>query len=335
VISWLQSKLALLRSLWRGLDDSEAFTVLLVPDTPGEPMERYSLNAIGLRRVFRRLGMLLAGVVAVVVILGVTLLVRGNPLVERRENARLIREIGRERARLMELQQEVERAEGLDRDLRMLTQQDDALRQFGIGALDTDVPPGAEPLEPESAPPATLASGELPIGLGKAAVDADVLRARALVSRARDAERRLAQVGSYLEDRSSVLRAYPSQLPVEGWITSGFGFRRNPWTGGRKLHAGIDVAAPHGTPVVSPADGFVIMSSYGSGYGNQVVIDHGYGLVTRFAHLSRRLVQVGDHVLRGQVVARVGSTGHSTGPHLHYEVHRNGVPTNPRNYILQ
>lgn len=140
---------------------------------------------------------------------------------------------------------------------------------------------------------------------------------------------------SYFEDQQALLASAPSIWPVRGWVTSDFSVRLDPYTGERVMHEGIDVATAMGTPVRAPADGTVVFSGVEGGYGHVLVLDHGYGLKTRYGHLSRIDVKVGDKVKRGQFVAAVGNTGRSTGPHLHYEVRVNGVADNPRKFILE
>ena len=122
-------------------------------------------------------------------------------------------------------------------------------------------------------------------------------------------------------------------MPIPGWISSEFGYRNNPYDGSYKLHAGIDIAADPGTPVRAPAEGTVIFSGYREGYGKAVVIDHGYGIHSLFAHNSVLFVGQGSKIKRGETLAQVGSTGHSTGPHLHYEIRKNGVPVNPVHFL--
>jgi murein DD-endopeptidase MepM/ murein hydrolase activator NlpD len=137
-----------------------------------------------------------------------------------------------------------------------------------------------------------------------------------------------------LKAKRSLLAATPSIRPLDGWKTSGFGYRRSPFTGRRELHKGLDIAAPKGSPIIAPADGRVIYANRKGLMGNMVTIKHGYGIVTRYGHLSKMLKKKGEKVERGEVIALVGSTGRSTGPHLHYEVRLNGVPVNPEKYIL-
>lgn len=138
----------------------------------------------------------------------------------------------------------------------------------------------------------------------------------------------------YLEGQKSLLASRPSIRPTTGWISSGFGYRKSPFTGLREFHRGLDIATRMGTPVVAPADGRVTFVGKKGGLGRTVVIDHGHGIVTRYAHLKEFLVKKGARVHRGDQIALVGNSGRTTAPHLHYEVHVDGLPSNPQNYIL-
>jgi murein DD-endopeptidase MepM/ murein hydrolase activator NlpD len=137
-----------------------------------------------------------------------------------------------------------------------------------------------------------------------------------------------------LKAKRSLLAATPSIRPLDGWKTSGFGYRHSPFTGRKELHKGLDIAAPKGSPIIAPADGRVTYAARNGSYGYMVTIKHGYGIATRYGHLSKILKKKGEKVQRGEVIALVGNTGRSTGPHLHYEVRLNGVPVNPEKYIL-
>jgi murein DD-endopeptidase MepM/ murein hydrolase activator NlpD len=136
-----------------------------------------------------------------------------------------------------------------------------------------------------------------------------------------------------LETRLEALMV-PSSRPVDGPVGSGFGFRVDPFTGRSALHTGLDFPAEKGTPIAAAAGGVVQSTEVHPEYGRTVVIDHGNGLSTRYAHVSRVLVAPGDLVRRGQVVAEVGSSGRSTGPHLHFEVLVDGVPQNPARFLF-
>lgn len=138
-----------------------------------------------------------------------------------------------------------------------------------------------------------------------------------------------------LEEKEFLLQSTPTGSPVSGKLSSRFDFRYSPFNGRLVFHEGIDIAAPMGAPIHASAKGLVVFAGYKSGYGFLVTLDHGYGFVTRYAHNSRLLVREGDYVQRGEKIALVGSTGHSTGPHLHYEVLINGIPVNPLNFMFK
>jgi len=135
--------------------------------------------------------------------------------------------------------------------------------------------------------------------------------------------------------QSSASRRFMPSLPpiLDGWFSSNFGFRIDPFTGQRSFHEGIDFPAETGTPVLAAASGKVVFADVHPEYGKMVEIDHGNGLVSRYAHASQLLVKEGDLVVAGQRVASVGTTGRSTGPHLHFEVRQNGVPQNPARFL--
>ncbi len=125
----------------------------------------------------------------------------------------------------------------------------------------------------------------------------------------------------------------PSVWPVRGSVSAGFGERIDPLNGEGAFHSGMDIAAPTGTDVSATADGMVLSAGPDSGYGNAILLDHGNGMTTKYGHLSKIYVVVGQDVKRGQVIGAVGSTGRTTGPHLHYEVHVQDTPVNPEKYL--
>ncbi len=141
------------------------------------------------------------------------------------------------------------------------------------------------------------------------------------------------EIQGFLNDQRSMMAAKPKGWPVKGWVTSNFGMRLSPFTGKPKMHEGIDIAATTGVPIFATADGIISQAETAPGYGKLVVVDHGYGYKTYYAHNSKIYVKVGQRVKRGDKVAAVGNTGSSTGSHLHYEVRLNGVPVNPRKYM--
>lgn len=134
--------------------------------------------------------------------------------------------------------------------------------------------------------------------------------------------------------RNQLLSSTPSIAPVRGILTDGYGGRKDPFTGRAASHPAVDISSAQGQPILSPADGVVVKAEWANGYGNVVYVSHGYGYATRYGHLSRFNVKPGQRVRRGEVIGFVGSTGRSTGPHLHYEVRVNGETVNPLEYIL-
>ncbi|MDI6801631.1 MAG: M23 family metallopeptidase [Thermodesulfovibrionales bacterium] len=143
------------------------------------------------------------------------------------------------------------------------------------------------------------------------------------------------EIKNYLKEQKNIYMATPIGWPIQGNITSHFGQREHPRHGGMDFHSGIDISAPKGTPVKAVADGIVSFSGWSGGSGNLVVIEHGYGYSTLYAHNSTNKVNVGQTINRGDIIAFVGATGNATGAHLHYEVWRNEKAVNPIGFITE
>ncbi len=137
-----------------------------------------------------------------------------------------------------------------------------------------------------------------------------------------------------LDERHLLISATPAVSPVRGLLTSGFGYRSDPFTSKRAFHRGVDIVAPAGKEVVATGDGVVTRAGRSQGLGNAVYISHGFGLVTRYGHMSEILVKLGQRVQRGDLIGLVGATGRATGTHVHYEVYLDGRAVNPLGYIL-
>jgi murein DD-endopeptidase MepM/ murein hydrolase activator NlpD len=137
-----------------------------------------------------------------------------------------------------------------------------------------------------------------------------------------------------LEDQQNLLASTPAIRPVRGWTTSKFGYRISPFTGRREFHKGYDIAAKQGDPILATAEGVVTFVGRKGLLGNAIVVDHGHGMVTLYAHCDKILKKRGEKVKRWESIATVGSTGRSTGPHVHYQVNLNGIPVNPEKYFL-
>lgn len=221
-----------------------------------------------------------------------------------------------------DIQEEMTRLRHFDTKLRVMADLDGVVYPEQIMGIGGENPEPFNPLEDE------LSFTDQ--GLMKNMTD-NLTRLR---TEASIQERSFQELVEYLEDQKSLLASTPSIWPVKGWLTSGFGYRTSPFTGRREMHKGLDVATRTGTPIIAPADGLVVFSGREGGFGNMLVVDHGYGIVTRYAHLSTIDVKLGQKIKRGDTVAKVGNTGRSTGPHVHYEVAVNGVAVNPMRYIL-
>src|SRR5215207_4201810 len=157
----------------------------------------------------------------------------------------------------------------------------------------------------------------------------------ALIRRANLLASSFREAADSLAYHSARLAATPSIMPTQGWLSSAFSsMRAHPILHTARPHEGIDVSAPMGSPIEAPAAGVVTDAGWEAGYGNKIVIDHGFGIVTKFAHASKLLVHDGQRVSRGQRIALVGNSGLATGPHLHYEVIVKGHPVNPLKYVL-
>lgn len=150
----------------------------------------------------------------------------------------------------------------------------------------------------------------------------------------KDLEIGIHQLDQFILDRDSFLRSTPTLLPTKGWITSYYGPRKSHYAGRVKMHEGLDIGAKRGEPIMATADGVIIFSGHKPGFGKFVQMDHGYGIETIFAHASKLNVKKGELIKRGHTIAYIGSTGYSTGPHVHYEVRVNGTPVDPLYFIL-
>ena len=188
------------------------------------------------------------------------------------------------------------------------------------------------PATDSGGPDATAAGSVANDSTARGPIHADV---ETLIQRADLLSARFAAVTDSLEVNAKRFASVPSIMPTAGWLTSQFSRSRvHPLLHVSRPHEGIDVSAPMGAPIVAPASGLVTKVGRENGYGNVLEIDHGNGIVTRYAHCSRIDVRQGQRVTRGQAIAAVGSTGLSTGPHLHYELHINGKVVDPLTYVL-
>lgn len=237
------------------------------------------------------------------------------------ENARLVHDINEMHGRLAVLADTIARLSQRDARIRVLANLDPIDPQVQAAGIGGPIL-APRPTMPGDAPSVRKAQ-EIRVDLN------------ALIRRANLLSSSFEEAADSLSSNSKRLAATPSIMPTQGWLTSAFSsMREHPILHIARPHEGIDVTAPMGSPIEAPAGGVVIDAGWETGYGNTVTIDHGYGIVTKFAHASKLLVKKGDHVSRGQRIALVGRTGLATGPHLHYEVHVNGRPVDPLKYVL-
>jgi murein DD-endopeptidase MepM/ murein hydrolase activator NlpD len=236
------------------------------------------------------------------------------------ENASLAREIGEMHGRLATLADTLTRISQRDARIRVLANLDPIdpqVQAAGIGG------PAAPEIALAGLSGISRRSADIRVDLG-----ALIRRANLLASSFKEAADSLAL-------HTARLAATPSIMPTQGWLSSAFSsMRTHPILHIARPHEGIDVSAPMGSPIEAPAAGVVADAGWETGYGNTITIDHGFGIVTKFAHASKLLVKTGQRVARGQRIALVGNSGLATGPHLHYEVHVNGRPVDPLKYVL-
>jgi murein DD-endopeptidase MepM/ murein hydrolase activator NlpD len=142
------------------------------------------------------------------------------------------------------------------------------------------------------------------------------------------------ELAKFLDDQKLLLASTPSIWPTRGWLSSRFGYRTSPFSKKKEFHRGIDVSTRRGSPILSPANGLVIFNGWKRGYGRVIIMKHAKGFKTKYAHLKKSLVKKGQYLKKGKKIGLVGSSGRTTGPHLHYEVHLNNAPVNPLRYIF-
>ncbi|MED5370893.1 MAG: M23 family metallopeptidase [Myxococcota bacterium] len=310
------------------------WTLLLVPDNDRVALHQRRLDVRAVRvGVVAAVGLLACGVAAL------SQLSFGGA-----DRAELVSENLLLRQRLQEIESQLDQADATlqrvqlyDAQLRDMVR-DNPIRP-GSGPVDAGEGTASESLDyDEEHAGNTQVEDELPAlaeDLRPAEAWATEVQARTdeYVARLEALEPRLGLLAEDMEDLMSIQAAFPQVWPAEGTFTSGFGYRQSPINNVRKFHSGVDIAAPRGTRVVACASGVVIMADYNSGYGRMVEIDHGYGIVSRYAHNSSVFVRRGDWVDAGQPISTIGTTGQTTGPHLHFELMIDGQQVDPLEYL--
>ncbi len=294
----------------------DKFTLVLIPDSKGVSRQ------VTVRRI-----LVYGGALAVVVLLAASLYLTAEYFTDqvtsaeldrlRAENEELHRKFEKMRWDLAEVERrytDLVRKEIAVRTLFDLPEIDAGERQLGVGGPTPPAVANMTPVERE----AYVTEREIDRLLRLSEFELQ----------------NYAEIEGELIDLKDRLDHTPSIWPTKGWLSSGYGMRNDPFTGYRSMHQGLDIANRRGTPIVATAAGKVVSVRYNGSLGNTITIDHGYGFKTRYGHLHDSKVKVGQRVERGDVIAVMGSSGYSTGPHLHYEVIRNGKPLNPGKYIL-
>jgi murein DD-endopeptidase MepM/ murein hydrolase activator NlpD len=230
-----------------------------------------------------------------------------------------------------ELKKLAEMERQMERDLREVNELKKSNKRSPVGPTLDVTKKGSTEVISSGAEEISILEGKRPRLISHLNQDLLVLRNQALRT-----EQSLQEFGKLLQARKLVLLATPSTWPVAGQISSRFGDTRlSADAGGPRPHKGVDISAPTGTPVVAPADGVIRLAGEGLDLGRLIIIDHGYGFSTKYGHLKKYFVRTGDKVRKGQTIGAVGSSGTSTGPHLHYEVHIHDRPVNPADYLKQ
>jgi murein DD-endopeptidase MepM/ murein hydrolase activator NlpD len=215
------------------------------------------------------------------------------------------------------------RLDSLDDTLRAIARRDQQIRL--LAGLESD-----SALQHRDSSGAILSIGHVSEMTVSSTSDID-----GMIKRANSLAASFAEVSGTLAHNTERMARIPSIMPTAGWLSSNFSLSRfHPILHYARPHEGIDVSAPMGAPIVAPAGGVVQRVTWETGYGNVLEIDHGDGIITKYAHCSKVLVRAGQRVKRGQIIANVGSTGLSTGPHVHYEIHVNGKVVDPLTYVL-
>jgi murein DD-endopeptidase MepM/ murein hydrolase activator NlpD len=297
-----------------------SYTLIVVPDTDA-PVKRYRVSRSLLLQIA---AVSLFGAGLAVAAASHYFLVAQDAAenrVLRDENVSLRGQIKSIRERVEHIGSTLDRVGRQDQRLRELTML--SAEPKGVAGPPDSAPQSLQPAR--GGPPAPLSSFP----------ESQVARLDKLSVEALRQEKGLQEVTAYFEDQRSLLASVPSVWPARGWVTSDFGQRLDPYTADRVMHTGLDIAAEQGRAVYSSSDGAVVFAGAEGAYGNVVVVDHGFGVNTRYAHLGEMVVKAGERVKRGQLLGSVGNTGRATGPHLHYEVRVNGLPQNPRKFILE
>lgn len=303
------------------------YTIMIIPESSSRPRQ-FNIPSWLIR----------AGwvIVPVLVLISITLFLDyrfvANQVYENRElqseNRRLRQDLQLYQNRMEALESSLDRIENFSARLKMIT---NLMDQDQLSShIELPQPNAAQNLAFASREPAPLVTGT------QSPTSTEDTKFEKVSLKSLELEQSLHDLYELLSDQKSFLNALPTKKPADGYFTSGFGVRVSPLgDGAEKMHEGLDVANAVGTPIKAPAQATVVFAGRKSGYGQIVILDHGYGLETWYGHTSRIIVKPGQLVKRGQLIALIGNSGKSTGAHLHYEVRVHGIPVDPLAYILE
>jgi len=316
------------------------FTVLIVPEKTSV-VKKFIIPGWVLRSVV--IGVAFLALLAIIMVLDYWYVM--NQINEnkqlRMDNRRLKQQVQVFKNKLTTIENTMERVKTFATRLKVITNIED--RSGLLQSLNSgQIPEAATNIASQPVPIATVAAVEPP----KESKDPEEILLRkeydqldGIFSRVNQetlyVEQMLQDQYELLADQKAFLAALPTRKPTIGYFTSGFGIRRSPYGGRVKMHEGLDIANRPGTMIHSPADGVVVFSDSKAGYGQTLILDHGYGVETWFGHNRKLLVTKGQKVRRGDPISLLGNSGRSTGPHVHYEVRVNGTPVDPLSYILE
>jgi murein DD-endopeptidase MepM/ murein hydrolase activator NlpD len=335
--------------------EKKSYHVILVPTGTSNPSKQFSLSQ-NFIHTLKRSSLVVAGVIAFFLLASIYTVFQFSSYRRAvKENTAYKTSVSTLNQELSQIREKQNRIVEFAKKLESITAIGSDIQKLGTGALtekeyklmeDQKANKRIDPFSATATRP--LESQPNNIGLkptlqnSKAAkTQASVIFLQSVVKSARElneeSEKVLRQLSAFhdsLERERESLESLPTVSPVQGWLTSGFGSRVSPFTGEVQFHEGLDISNNQGTPIVAPASGRVIKVSRDSGMGLFIEIDHGNGIQTRYGHLLDAYVDPGEKVLRHQVIAEMGNTGRSTGPHLHYEIIVSGRMVNPKNFIF-
>lgn len=295
----------------------DRFTLMIIPNRKSG-VKKISVPKIAIRNIF--IASIVVILVALFVVYDYASIKRDRVEMSRlrqqtKEQQQQLRELG---LKIDEFSDRMEELRQTDKKIRLLAYETNSSKKLPLGVGGSDKETKIKDLMEKD---------------HVALIDGMRKNIEKLKEEASEREKSFNELMGFLREQKSILASTPSFWPVQGWVTSGFGTRRSPFSSGIEFHKGIDISTRYGKAIMAPADGLVVKSGYESADGNTIRIEHGHGFSTAYLHLSKIAARKGERIKKGDVIGYVGDTGRSTGPHLHYSVFVNNVPVNPQKYL--